>query len=923
MKQEQIMTRPLDGIALQTYFRRLKLEKDAQELLIHIRSSPPSRSPDSRAGNMPVWYPSKKMQCIIKAESAKVEFAFLLEAEHDNKVVEFWDQPPPIPLEYRDRRRPLQQPLHTADYFVFRYRSAGWEECKSVEKLKPFVQQHSTRYVLDELGQWRCPPGEAFAAKYGLTYRVRASDQINWAAQDNWLYLDDYYQDLGKLEISETDLAALHQIVQEHPGMTLADLRAMASPIRSEQINIAIARHALYVDLSAHRLTEPERTPVFRDQKSALTYHHRGKQPASLGIAAHPIVIAQGSRVMWDGKPWRIAVGQTELTLVCEEGEPIPLSRSAFDALVKEGKIVGVQAEMHSSITAEGEVLLDLARAVDLATATFRNRVINPDQYHDDEQKDIAERATTIPARTKRLWRQLYREAEVSYGSGYIGLLPHFTKRGARKMSEAAVALIEGVLTTHYDTVTRKPKRGAYGEYVAQSKEKHLPTVSQRTFYEQAKRHKTVYEQVLVREGARAAYPFKEYHPPSEKTLNRQGRYAWAMAHIDHLEVDLQLCDSKTDQLLGKCWLTLMILSSPRRIAAFYLTFDPPSYRSCMMVMRLCVKRYGRLPPAMTVDGGPEFRSVYFEQLLALYRVRKHQRPSAEPRFGSPLERLFGTMDTSFIYHLLGTTQASQHPRTMTKATDPLRHAVWTLPDLAEQVQHWADEEYDTIRHPALKMTPRDAYAQSMERDGERDHKRIPYDDRFKKATFPSTRKGTALVQPGIGVRMNYLNYWCDEMRDRAIERTSVAVRYDPFDVTIGYAWIDKQWRKCVCTADDLAGCSERELQLLASELRQQNRLLSGREQVEITQKQLADFRRKNAAKEVILRQQRHDRETKAALFVLEGGRGAPAALSLSLTPLPTVPEEPPPHDGSEPSKVAIQHSTGDGDILRVLRRLR
>ena len=90
------MTRPLDGIALQTYFRRLNLQKDAQDLLIDIRSSPPSRLPDSRAGNMPVWYPSKKMQCIMKAESAKVEFAFLLEAEHDDEVLEFWDQPRPL-----------------------------------------------------------------------------------------------------------------------------------------------------------------------------------------------------------------------------------------------------------------------------------------------------------------------------------------------------------------------------------------------------------------------------------------------------------------------------------------------------------------------------------------------------------------------------------------------------------------------------------------------------------------------------------------------------------------------------------------------------------------------------------------------------------------------------------------------------------
>ena len=69
------------------------------------------------------------------------------------------------------------------------------------------------------------------------------------------------------------------------------------------------------------------------------------------------------------------------------------------------------------------------------------------------------------------------------------------------------------------------------------------------------------------------------------------------------------------------------------------------------MVLRLCVKRYGRLPTAITVDGGPSSRSVYFEQLLALYRVRKHQRPAAEPRFGSPQERLFGTMETEFLYH--------------------------------------------------------------------------------------------------------------------------------------------------------------------------------------------------------------------------------------------------------------------------------
>src|SRR5438874_7046988 len=114
------MANPLYGIALQSYFRRQNFPRETQELLMHIRNSPPSRTPGARRGNMPIWYPSKKMQCIIKAESIKVEFPFLLQAEHDDDVLEMWDQPPSFPLEYLDKHGHIQRPLHTADYFVFR-----------------------------------------------------------------------------------------------------------------------------------------------------------------------------------------------------------------------------------------------------------------------------------------------------------------------------------------------------------------------------------------------------------------------------------------------------------------------------------------------------------------------------------------------------------------------------------------------------------------------------------------------------------------------------------------------------------------------------------------------------------------------------------------------------------------------------------
>src|SRR2546421_2066176 len=214
-----------------------------------------------------------------------------------------------------------------------------------------------------------------------------------------------------------------------------------------------------------------------------------------------------------------------------------------------------------------------------------------------------------------------------------------------------------------------------------------------------------------------------------------------------------------------------------------------------------------------------------------------------------------------------------QEARQMTRATNPRSQAIWTLPRLAERVKQWADEEYDTLRHPALSMTPRQAYDLSIEQDGARRHKEILYDETFLRATFPSTRKGTAKVIPGVGVRINHLDYWCEAMRDPTIENTQVKVRYDPFDVSVGYAYIDRKWRKCDCPYNEFARCSERELQLLTEELCKRNRITAGRAQREITQKQLAAFRRDNTEIEAILRQQRHDRETRAALVVLEGGK--------------------------------------------------
>jgi putative transposase len=81
-----------------------------------------------------------------------------------------------------------------------------------------------------------------------------------------------------------------------------------------------------------------------------------------------------------------------------------------------------------------------------------------------------------------------------------------------------------------------------------------------------------------------------------ELTTQRHGDRPFEIAHIDHTELDVELVFSRTGRNLGRPWLTLLVDAFSRRILAVYSTFDPPSYRSCMMALRICVLRHGRLP---------------------------------------------------------------------------------------------------------------------------------------------------------------------------------------------------------------------------------------------------------------------------------------------------------------------------------------
>ena len=476
-----------------------------------------------------------------------------------------------------------------------------------------------------------------------------------------------------------------------------------------------------------------------------------------------------------------------------------------------------------------------------------------------------------VSSRTVRHWMQKYRQAEAACGNGYLGLLSRYCESGNRmpRLPDKTRALMVQFIEGDFEAHKQKRRLHVYGALMRACESHGTPAPSYKTFCQEVNRRPS-WEQMLKRKGRRAAYKLAPPYWELKLTTPRHGDRPFHICHIDHTELDVELLCSNTARNLGRPWLTLLTDAFSRRLLAVALSFDPPSYRACMMVLRESVRRHSRLPQIVVVDGGKEFESVYFEALLARYECTKKTRPFAQARFGSVCERVFGTTNTQLIYNLAGNTQITKEVRLVTSSVDPRKHAAWTLGRLYDRLCEWAYELYDTTIHPALGQSPRDCFADGMARTGSRAHRSIPYDDEFRLMTLPTTTKGTALISPGKGAKINHLYYWSIAFRDPTVEQTLVPVRYDPYDVGVAYAYVGKHW--VTCCSEHYAvfrGRSEREMMLAAAELRR--RLRDHSRNTQLTARKLADFVASVEAEEVLLLQRLRDTETKQVNQAVDG----------------------------------------------------
>ncbi len=848
--------------------------EEAQAIIENIRTSEPSRRVTGRAGNVCVRYASHKMRSTRQAESHRNELAAIYEMEHDENVLEYYDQPPPIKIEYFTKSGKKVAPFYTPDFFIIqkdpkaqdeRKLSFGWDEWKMEEELIRLAEDNPNRYVKGEDGRWHCPPGEKYAAQFGCFFRLRSSAEIDWVFQRNMRFLEDYLLQENPI-VSQEASEEILSIVSLEAGITLDKLLMNLKYANSDDIYTLIATEQIFVDVRIAPLAEPDRVHLFRDEITASAYVLLNSKPPPRGYSiVLPITIAIGTSVMWDDKVWVIVNdGNKNISLLATSGELIELPRDTFEGLIKVGKITGLDDPQPASASAEEVQKILTSDKEDLEKALERYYRIKPYLWGYSPENE------TTSDRTIRHWKAKYRKSEQFHGNGFIGLLSQHLSKGNRqqKLPPDVLKFVDDYISENYETLKQQPRIAVYRSLKKKCKKEGKLVPSYKTFTLKVKMRDS-YQQKRKRKGDKAAYPEKPIYWELEVTTPRHGDRPFEIVHIDHTQLDIELIDSHTGQNLGRPWLTIMVDAFSRRILAVYLTFDPPSYRSCMMILRECVRRHGRLPQSIVADGGKEFNSVYFESFLALKGCSLYKRPWSEPHYGSVCERLFDTGNTTFVHNLIGNTQIMKNVRQVSKSVNPKELACWTLGSLYQALILWAYEVYDNSEHFTLGQTPKRAFNLGLIQGGIRPFKHIPYDRNFLRDTLPSTQKETAKVQD-MGVKIKYIYYYCDAFRSPGVKGTEVPVRYDPFDMGQANAFVKGAWTPCISQYHAIfAGRSEREIELASKILRRRHQ--NSAKRYTITSSLIAGFLGSLEAEEALLLQRLHDMELKGILADING----------------------------------------------------
>lgn len=399
--------------------------------------------------------------------------------------------------------------------------------------------------------------------------------------------------------------------------------------------------------------------------------------------------------------------------------------------------------------------------------------------------------------RTLQRWRAKLRGS----GNDPFSLGPRVRFRGnrLRRLSPSETEVIERSISTHYLTPLSPPAQSCYGHYLldldSQIAQGRLPASTRPVSYVTYLKHCRQLDPehaAMARGGRRLANARRAPVAPELKCLKPLRPFE--RGHIDHYTCDLHVVVAPefTNRATKRPWLTLLRDEFSGAVLAMSVSFLPPSRRSCMAVVRDCVRRHQRLPEAITVDNGKEFESAYFELLLAHYRISKQSRPPGAPRFGASVERVFGNL-AGFLKGLPGNTTNDARGRSASPEVRGQRQAKLDIYAAYQAIEAFFFQYFNLNPGSNQLQSPQHLLVSTL---GSFPFSGTPiaFDDAFLART--SLPIGKLKVDKGRGVR--HLDRWFSSAALMCANRRSVEAYQEPWDLNRLYVLVDGELVTCV-----------------------------------------------------------------------------------------------------------------------------
>jgi hypothetical protein len=726
---------------------------------------------------------SEKMGHSIDFDSRTIERPTIWMLEYSDECVEYYAQPQKVAVSLPDKNgRPRPQKL-TLDFMeVNKEEVPCLIECKLVKDLEKLAEANPHRWVKGLDGKWDSPPLRKELKQLGLEFKLMTDEDLHPNLIANLEYL------------SSTPIApdakpiALHHKIAKAVSNGPKSLKEICDNIGCSVSSIleALQLGCVHIDLENELLARPDLTRVFASRYVAMAYGLSEMTRIPIKGAAS---IAEGDKLDWDGIYFEVKqVGKTKLMLqkYGTKGSLRELGRSEVNTLLAQHSIVLHKLSNKQETDDTIKQLIHKAPPQTLAKACYKLGCV----------KKIQKPKNKESTRTIQRWQQKAKRSERLFGNDFVLFLePTFQGDHRKRLNVEVYDAMKEVMDDFYLSKQAPTLAQAHRELKAICEERGITAPSRNTLDKYIHDNSGDAQRLKERLSSKAAYAIT-----TGSGLNFDphylGEYAMHRAHIDNKQIKIQCRCPRTGAVLGKAWLTLICLPKIRYYAGYALSFEAPSARTTLLAFRDVYRKMQALPSEVIADNGKEFKNLALHELLAAFGTNLTFCPPHAPRNKAILERFNRHLDDMLLKTMSGSTHAISRKTGITKENNPELRSCWDLGSLDQAIRGFLEVYNDQPQEVLEWKSPKQALEedQSYHPLGNDTDQMLLPPEACEILFLPNTPKDSLKIQAGRGVIFSHHTYWCDEIAAHRGKAKDLNAKYDPYDLTHIYLYINGEW---------------------------------------------------------------------------------------------------------------------------------